>query len=259
MIECRNLSYKISGKTIVDSATLSARDGEITVILGKNGSGKTTLIRAITAPAEHRKHIDGEVRLSGEDALSLTSRELASRISLVPQILPGIRCSVTDLVSLALLADRSPFSRLDDQGRRAVSDAIASVGLEPLADSSVASLSGGERQLAYIAMMMAKGAQNLVLDEPTSALDSLNREAVLAFLRKMKAKGRAVLAVLQDINDAVAIADRIVVIDRGRVIFDGTPEMLEKSDVPTDHFGLMPCRVNSGEEQFVAYFPKKQS
>ena len=258
MIECKNLSYRINRKTIVDAATLSARDGEITVILGKNGSGKTTLIRAITAPAEHRRHIEGIVELSGEDAMSLSSRDLASHISLMPQSLPAIRCSVTELVSLALLADRSPFSRLGDEQRRTVSEAIASVGLEQLADSSVSTLSGGERQLAYIAMMMAKGTQNLVLDEPTSALDSLNREAVLAFLRKMKTEGRAVLTVLQDINDAVAIADRIVVMDGGRIIFDGTPDALEKSDVPSAHFGLLPCRVERGDKTFVAYFPEKQ-
>ena len=156
-----------------------------------------------------------------------------------------------------MLTDRSPFSRLSDEQKRRVGSAIDAVGLSRLAESSVSRLSGGERQLAYIAMMMAKGAQNLILDEPTSALDSVNRGAVFAFLRKMREEGRAVIVVLQDMNDARAMADRIIVIDKGGIAFDGTPRQLEASDIPSGHFGLVPCRVEKDDSSFIAYFPKE--
>ena len=257
MIEFINLSYRVNGKRILSGITASAKDGEITVILGKNGSGKTTLVRAISAPCEHRRYIEGEILVSGENALALSPRALSSRISLLPQLLPTVMTTVTDLVSLAMMTDRSPFSRLGEDQKRRVRTAIDTVGLSHLADSPIARLSGGERQLAYIAMMMAKGAENLILDEPTSALDPVNRGAVLEFLRRMREEGRAVIVVLQDMNDAIAIADRVIVIDKGGVTFDGTPQQLESSDIPSRHFGLVPCRVEKDGESFTAYFPKK--
>lgn len=254
MIECKSLTYRIGRRTILDGISLSARDGEITVILGKNGSGKTTLLRAITAPTEHRRNIDGTLLVSGDDAALMPPGILASRVSLLPQTLPIVACSVTELVSFAMLSDVSPFSHLSDEQRRTVSAAIDSVGLAPLADTPVSKLSGGERQLAYIAMMMARGADNLILDEPTASLDSRNRELLFAFLRRMRAEGRALLTVLHDINDAVAIADRIVILDLGRVIFDGTPSELHASGLPRTHFGLTPCMVERDGRTFTAYF-----
>lgn len=257
MIECKNLSYKVNGKSILDSVTLTAKDGEITVLLGKNGSGKTTLVRAITAPGEHRSHIDGDITVSDEDALAITPRALSAHISLLPQTLPMPRFSVRELVTLAVLSDSSPFSRPAEEQKRIVGDAIDSVGLTPLADAPLSELSGGERQLAYIAMMMAKGTQNLVLDEPTAALDAVNRGEVFSFLRKMRNEGRAILAVLQDINEAVAIADRIAVLDKGSIIFDGTPKEFGESEIPKLCFGLIPCEVRRGGEILTAYFSKK--
>lgn len=253
MIKCTSLSYTVNGKMILDNVDLLAEKGKITVVIGKNGSGKTTLVRAISAFHEHRRNITGEITLDGLDVLTLSARELSSRLALLPQSMLAPAITLRELVTLGRASRRSPFASASAEDRAAVDAAIDALSLSSLADSTLDKLSGGERQLAYLAMMLAKDAPSLILDEPSSSLDAKNRKILFDTLRRMREEGRAVLAVLHDLTDAACLADRILVLDEGHVAFDGTPEELRESRIPADLFGLMPMAVQCGDQTATVY------
>lgn len=255
MLEVKNLTYRVGSREILDGVSLTARDGEITLLVGNNGSGKTTLLRAVTAYHENRAHISGNISIDGESAALLTPRIIASRIALMPQTLPIPKMTVRELVALGRSADRSPFSRETEEDRKAIEEAIAALELSDFADTPLAHLSGGERQSAYLSLLLAKGAKNLILDEPASALDSKNRRRLFSFLREMRDEGRTVLTVLHDLTEASELADRIVVLDKRRVAFDGAPSELRKSDIPEVLFGLQAVTTVRDGKEVTVYLP----
>ncbi len=255
MLECKNLTYRAGSATILDGVSLVARDGEITVVVGNNGSGKTTLIRSFSTYHEHKPHVFGEMLVDSLAVPTLSPRELARRISLLPQSLGRPAITTEELVMLGRASLRSPFSHTTEEDRRAVALAIEELGLSSLAIRPLPNLSGGELQSAYFAMLLAKNAKNLMLDEPTSSLDSVRRALVFSFLRGMRERGSAVLLVLHDLTDAVRIADKIAVMDKGRIIFDGTPSELEHSGIPERIFGLSAAKAEMEGALTTVYLP----
>ena len=256
MIECRDITCKAGKKRLLENVNITVQDGSITVLVGNNGSGKTTLVRAITAYHERRRDISGTINVDGDYCDTLTPRAISRRIALLPQTLPISKITVRELVSLARASMHSPFSRLSEEERIIVNEAIADTRLTALADCPVERLSGGERQSAYLAMLLAKDAPNILLDEPTSALDSRARTRLFDFLLRMRKQGRAILAVLHDLTDATEIADRIVALDSGRVVFDGTPDELKRSDIPMALFGVIPCEAERDGKKITVYLPQ---
>jgi len=255
MLDIKNLTYTVGKKKILDSVSLTAQSGAITVLVGNNGSGKTTLLRSVAAYHHHRRRITGVVSLDGRDASTLSPADLASRVSLLPQAHPAPNMTVRELVSLGRASLRSSFSRESGEDRLLTDRAIADMGISHLSDSPLAQVSGGERQAAYFAMILARNADCVLLDEPTSALDSSNRALLFSFPDKMRREGRTVLAVLHDLTDATSIADSITVLDKGGVSFSGTPSELRDSDVPRRIFGLRPCPTDIGDGERVVYLP----
>ena len=238
MLECKNVTYSVRNEKILKDVTLKAENGKITVLLGNNGSGKTTLLRAIGAYHECRAMIAGEIFVDSISATELSVREYSSHVALLPQTLPTPPMTVRELVTLARREARSPFSRLSAEDLSIVSAAIDRLGLAGLADKPLSRLSGGERQSAYLAMLIAKGAPNVMLDEPTASLDSKHRASLFNLLYEMREEGRAVLTVLHDLTDACEIADRIIVLECGELVFDGTPREFAESGIPERVFGL---------------------
>ena len=171
MIEIKELCYIANNKKILDSVVMTAQNRAITVIVGNNGSGKTTLLRSIASYHEHKQATEGRILVDGIEISELSPIALSSRISLLPQTLPSPKMTVRELVSLGRASLRSPFSRASAEDRLCIDRVISDMGLAELADSQLSQLSGGERQAAYFAMVLAKDTANVILDEPTSALD----------------------------------------------------------------------------------------
>ena len=224
MIECKKLSCSYGrqfSKSAVSSVSLCAKDGRACVILGLNGSGKTTLLRAISG----RLRYSGSAKIDGAEVSALKPRMLASRLSVMPQRLPEPKgVSVEDLVTFA----RSPYMGhsqiMSEKDRLIVSEAIKQVGMSSYSQRRLTELSGGEKQKAFLAMLLAQQTDNVILDEPTANLDVSNKQELLRFIIQMKAKGKAILCVLHDLNDALSIADEICVIEKGESVFFGTKE-----------------------------------
>lgn len=215
------IEVALDGRVILADASLTVRPGEIVGIVGPNGAGKSSLLRALAGQIPHGA---GEVRAGGAPLAKIGARERATRIAFVAQENSvAADFTVRALAGMGRYAWRRRFAPETAEDRAVALEALHAVGIAGLADRELPSLSGGERQLARIAMALAQQAPVLLLDEPTSALDIHHRLRVFEILRDQAARGIAVAVVLHDLNDAARVCDRLVVVHGGTVRAAGTP------------------------------------
>jgi iron complex transport system ATP-binding protein len=215
------LSVQLGGVRAVDRATLALRPGEIVALVGPNGAGKTTLVRALAGlqPAE------GEITLNGRPLKSYAPRERARMIAYLPQgHVFHWPMSVAAIVALGRHPHGDAFSAPAAGDGAAVSGALAATGLEPFAGRPVTTLSGGERARVALARALATGAQILLADEPTASLDPRHQLIVMELLRQAARAGGSVLAIVHDLTLAARFADRVLVMDGGRIVADAPPD-----------------------------------
>ena len=215
-----NVVVRLGDALIVDGAALDLRAGELTVLIGPNGAGKTTLMRALAGlvPAE------GRIEIEGKPLASLTVRDRARRIAYLPQgHVFHWPMPVAAVVALGRYAYGDAFSTLSDADRHAVGKALAATGTEAFAARAVTTLSGGERARVALARALACEAPILFADEPTVSLDPRHQLVVMELLARAAHDGGAVLAIGHDLSLAARFADRIVIMDRGRLVADGAP------------------------------------
>lgn len=251
MIELNLKSVKIGRKEIIKDSRLLARDGEITVLIGRNGSGKTSLLRRIFSTRGGTSGIS--VFFDGTPSTSLTPREISKKASLLPQLLPGVDISVLELASIGREPYSGAFGRLSKSDEEIVASALSQLGIEHLKDRSVGTLSGGERQLAFFASALAKDTKSIILDEPDASLDPRTARTLFAAIEKKKSEGAAILAVMHDLTRAAAVADKIYILDGGKISPPLTPEQLKASGDAERIFGLRPLSVADGECEYTVF------
>ena len=234
------------GAPVLRGLTLTAKAGEITAVLGRNGCGKSTFLHTVTGEIP----FEGEILIHDRPLRTLTPRERAKAVSLLPQRLPAPALSVRETVTLGLCPH---FSRPDTKDREKVEEKIALVGLGNLADRPVSTLSGGERQRAFLALLLAQDADVLLLDEPTAFTDAPFSALLYNTLRAERRAGKTVLAVMHDVGAALDLADRIVVLEGGTAVFDGTPAEALEREIPEKHFGLVRYTAKRGENTAVFF------
>ena len=244
MIELYDVSVGYRGKPILSNISFTVSDGEICALLGHNGCGKSTLLRAITGSLGYT----GSIRIDGQEIGRLSPTRRAKLLSLMPQLMARPSISVYELVSFG----RQPYTGisgiLSKSDRQKIDEAIQKTRLEPLALSRCDRISGGELQRAYLAMALAQDTPNLLLDEPAAHLDARYERQISEFLLALRADRRAVLAVLHNINHALSIADRIIVIDSGKLVFNGNRAEFADRQIAETYFGLRryTCRDDRG-------------
>lgn len=234
MIECKNLSIGYGKKVVAADICFTAKSGEISVIIGKNGCGKSTLLKSIAGIIPS----SGIILIDGKCAANLGISCLSKSVSMMPQMLVSPPVTVRELVSYGRQPYTGLYGNLSVQDKIIVENTISELKIKHIANSRLDHISGGERQKAYFAMLIAQNTPNLILDEPSAHLDNEYSLNLCSFLVSEKHKGKAVIAVLHDINRAMDIADKITVIDSGRIIFDDTPESFSMSDIPERVFRL---------------------
>jgi iron complex transport system ATP-binding protein len=224
------------GPTVaVDGVTERAADGEWLGVIGPNGAGKTTLLQAVARQVPH----GGRVEVCGQPTAGMSRRTLARLVAYVPQR-PQLPPDMT--VGDYVLLGRTPhigYLRVEtDADRRISAELIDRLALSALAARELRTLSGGELQRLVLARALAQQAPVLLLDEPTSALDLGRRVDALELVDTLRReRSLTVVSAVHDLTLAGQFADRLLLLDGGRVVASGPPRSVLRDEVLRPHFG----------------------
>ncbi|GAA0720098.1 iron complex transport system ATP-binding protein [Halorubrum trapanicum] len=217
-----SLAYPSSDEVVVSCETLRIPNGEVTALIGPNGSGKSTLLKALS---DHLHPREGTVRVDGRTVREYDQKEFARTLGRLSQEneSPG-DLSVEDLVYHGRYPYRGFFDGVSDEDEAAVERAIDLAGVEHLRESSVGDLSGGQKQLAWMAMVLAQDTDVLLLDEPTTFLDLNHQLQVMETVRRLnRERDITVIVVLHDIAQAARHADHLMALQDGEIFARGSP------------------------------------
>jgi len=231
------LSYPTSEETIVDCARLDIPEAAVTALVGPNGSGKSTLLKALS---NHLEPETGTARIHGDDLDSFSQKALARELGVLSQENDSLgSISVEDLVYHGRYPHRGFFDSVSETDREAVERALELTGIEHLRNAELGQLSGGQKQLAWIAMVLAQDTDVLLLDEPTTFLDVHHQFRVLETIRQLnEEKGVTVAVILHDISQAARFADYLVAMCDGELYDWGPPAEVVTEQLLADVFGV---------------------
>lgn len=242
MIELRSLRSGYGAREVLHGISLDFRPGEVLVIAGPNGCGKSTLLRAAAGIGEVT---GGEVLIDGAPTASLSARQIAQKCAYMPQDRPAPSISVRRMA----LHGRFPYLSYPRHYRREdydiVDAALRRADALELADRPLPELSGGQRQRAYLAMVLAQGAGTVFMDEPTAFLDIRHQFGVMDTARSLAGDGRAVAIVTHDLALALRQADRLAIMQDGRLRMLGSPDEVFESGAVDEVFGVRLRRVDT--------------
>jgi iron complex transport system ATP-binding protein len=233
-----SVSVTLGGSRVVDRLSCVVEPGEWVAVIGPNGAGKTTALRAIAGLVE----FEGRVRVLDHDARALARKELARQVALVPQV-PLIPGGMT--VRAYVMLGRTPHLGYVDA-------ALEQLDLVEFAQRRLDTLSGGERQRTTLARSLAQDAPLLLLDEPTAALDMGRQQQVLEIVDRLRAnRGLTVVSTMHDLTLAGQYADRLLLVDAGRVVAAGNADEVLTRALITEHYGAEVEIVDSPGSGFV--------
>ncbi|RLM70512.1 ABC transporter ATP-binding protein [Halorubrum sp. Atlit-26R] len=229
------LGYPTAPEPVIDGESIAAEPGAVTALVGPNGSGKSTLLKGL---ADQIEPDDGSVLLDGRDVHSMDTKALAKQLGLLSQESTSPdSITVEDLVYHGRYPHRGFFERTTAEDARAVERAIELSGCGHLRDREVGSLSGGQKQLAWIAMVLAQDTDVLLLDEPTTFLDLHHQMEVMEIIETLRDESDVtVVVVLHDIEQAARLADRVVALTDGEIRASGPPEEVVTEELLSEVF-----------------------
>jgi iron complex transport system ATP-binding protein len=235
-LAARLLRAGYPGREVLHGIDLAFTGGERVALVGPNGSGKTTLLRTLSGTL---RPSSGEIVLDGAPLATLDARARARRIAVVPQTFTTpFAFTAREVAALGRTPYVGTFGRPSPADRAVVERALERTGSLQIADRPLAELSGGERQRAVLAMALAQEGDVLLLDEPTVHLDPAHQRSTLELVGRLAhERGVLVIAVLHDLNLASALADRVVVLEGGRVVADGPPLEVMSAPLVASVFG----------------------
>lgn len=235
MIKANRVIKKYGEKKVVDDVSIDLPKGKFIAFIGSNGAGKSTLISIMSRILEKTS---GNVSIDDKEILEWDNNKLSRRLSILNQSnYLNIRLTVRELVSFG----RFPYSqdKLTDVDKKHVDDAIAYLELNEFENSYLDELSGGQRQMAYIAMVIAQDTEYVFLDEPLNNLDMKHSVQIMKALRKMVDElNKTIMVVIHDINFVSCYADYIVAMKKGKVIKEGKSEEIINKDVLSQVYGM---------------------
>lgn len=229
-LELDNLSVGYGRRVLLKDLCASILPGQILTLIGPNGAGKSTILKTIS---HHLACMGGVVRIGGENIERMDSCELAKRLSVVltERVRPELM-TCYDVAASGRYPYTGRFGMLTALDRDVIAQSLALVRVEELADKPFARVSDGQRQRVMIARALCQQPRVLVLDEPTAELDPASSLAVFELLaRYARENGTTVIVVEQKIALLSDFADMLLIVDGGKIRFQGMPaEVLEHSD-----------------------------
>ena len=223
MLQVDNLSGGYGNEPVVKAVTFDVKKGEVLGILGPNGSGKSTLIKLLSGVLPKQ---GGSVTVDGKVASAYSQKEFARKVAVLPQLhAHAFSHSVRETVELGRYPYQTGlFSSWSAEDERAVNEAMAYTAVTRYKDTSIELLSGGEQQRVFVAQALAQEAPVLLLDEPTNHLDIAHQQQLLDTIRNQAVdKGLTVISVFHDINLAALYCDRLLLMEKGKIVKIGAP------------------------------------
>lgn len=219
----KGLSFGYGDREILKGIGFGVEEGEVLTLLGPNGSGKTTLIRCINRLLSAES---GEIRMDGIDILGLDRREVSKIFAYLPQSSDrGFSYRVMDIVVMGRTPYLGYFSSPDKADYERAEKVLEGLRLSHLANRFFNQLSGGERQIVYLARALIQDAKVLLLDEPTAHLDFKNQLMVIERIKRMvKEKNLIAVIALHDPNQVFWMGDKVLILNRGEVAGYGRPD-----------------------------------
>ncbi|WP_459190665.1 ABC transporter ATP-binding protein [Halosimplex sp. J119] len=239
------IGYPTTSEPVVECETVVIPRGEVTALVGPNGSGKSTLLKSM---ADQLAPERGQTLLDGDQIQSLDSKQLARRLGLLSQenVSPG-SMTVEDLVYHGRYPHRGFFDSVSDEDRAAVDRAIDLAGVDHLRDQEMNNLSGGQKQLAWIAMVLAQDTDVLLLDEPTTFLDLHHQLRVMDVVKTLNREHNITIGVvLHDLSQAARFADNLIAMRDGKLYDWGPPTEVVTEQLLADVFQV-DATVDAGE------------
>jgi len=234
MIEFVSVSfgYEEDGE-VIRGIDFTVSNGEAVALVGPNSVGKTTILRLIVGILRPRT---GRILIDGREVGRLGAR-IAECLAILPQNPPRPeRMSVMEVVLSG--RRKGGFSFDTEEDVEAARGALKKCAIEHLARRDVTTLSGGEWQSVLVARALAQNAQNILFDEPTTHLDLSHQISVMETINRLKGEGRAILFVVHDVNIALLYSDRVLFLSNGKIIAEGRPEEVVRSDVLKEVYGV---------------------
>jgi iron complex transport system ATP-binding protein len=230
LLTAQGVSYRRDGHMILSEAHLSVQPGELVGLIGPNGAGKTTLLKVIGGLWSGAK---GEITLLDRPLARYSARDVARIIAQVPQITAlDFPFSVRQVVLMGRNPHLGRFELETERDRRIAEQAMRRTKTLDLAERLIGTLSGGERQRVLIARALTQEARVLLLDEPTANLDIQHQIGILELVQGLiREDGLGAVAAVHDLELAARFCDRLVLMDRGAVLAEGTPEDVLSPDI----------------------------
>ena len=227
-IEVRHLSKRYGDVCVVDDVSSELPQGEVISLIGPNGAGKSTVFGMVCRLLERSS---GDILLDGRDVGEWNAKDLAKRMAILPQThTTQMKITVEELVSFGRFPHSGSHLTADD--RTIVTRAIDYMELGDFRDRFIDEMSGGQRQRAFIAMVLAQDTDYVFLDEPTNNLDVYHATRMMKLVRRLCDElGKTVVLVLHEINLAAFYSDRILAFREGQLVVQGTVKdvMTEKN------------------------------
>ena len=224
LFDVRNISFSYDDVEIFSDISFSIDRGDVLCILGPNGTGKTTLIKCLNG----LHNIDsGEILINGENINSLSFSQISKHIGYIPQShVPSFPFKVFDVV----LMGRAPYLNLTDMPKekdiKIAEDALKTLGIEYLKDKEYTNLSGGERQMVFLARVLCQQPDILILDEPTSHLDFGNQIRLLEIIDNLSDSGLSIIMSSHFPDHAFLSSNKVAIMKDKKFIDFGTPDVV---------------------------------
>ena len=234
MITIKNLKVTLDNEQILHNISAIFPENKVTTIIGRNGCGKTTLLRAIAG----LNKAEGEILWKDTDLKAISVKDHAKIVAFLPQSREVPSVSVRSLVSHG----RFPYLEFPRKLRKAdkeiVNNAMEMAGVSQFAERNLTTLSGGQRQKVYIAMVLCQDTPVVLLDEPATYLDISQQLEVLQMAKNIAKMGKTVIMVHHDIPQAVKYSDNVVLMDKGEIIYQGEGIDMVKKNLVDRVFGV---------------------
>jgi len=247
-----NLSLELGGTTILEDISATVKRGEIIGLIGPNGAGKSSLLRSILGLVAIKR---GSVIIDGGNVEALSLKERARKMAYAAQGSPvHWPLLVEHIVGLGRVPHLNPWQKLTDDDYEVIDQAMKETDCTHLKGRLITTLSGGERARVLLARVLATNAPYIMADEPVASLDPAHQLQVMEILKSLTLSNCGMMVVMHDLSLALRYCDRLILLDKGTMIGQDTPDKILSDENLTQVFGISATRwVENGDSFLIPH------